>query len=184
MAKKGIRYAVFATATIAANGTITYANGKYISPVVGFNGAMNKASGKDYGDDRIVDTENSVTGGTLTVELNNDEDDIYTYLLGHTKATGGASNTITYNIDDVAPKVGVGALGKSGDKWVAKWYALVQFSEPNDDNSTKTESVTFQHVTLEGEILIPEDGNWKEREVFDTEAAAKNWLNGKAGITD
>lgn len=182
MAKKGIRYAVFAKATIAANGAITYSDGKNISPVVGFNGAVNKASANDYGDDRIVDTENSVVGGTLSVELNNDEDDIYTYLLGHTKADSG--NTITYNIDDVAPKVGVGAYGKSGDKWVAKWYALVQFSEPNDDNSTKTESVTFQHVTLEGEILVPDDGNWKLREVFTTEAAAKTWLNSKAGISE
>jgi len=183
MAKKGIRYAVFATATEAADGTITYAGGKNISPVAGFNASMTSSNGKDYGDDRVVDTDNTMTGGTLSVELNNDEDDIYTMLLGHSKATGASDNTITYNVDDVAPYVGSGAIGRSGNKWVAKWYRKVQFHEPNDDNSTKQENVTFNHVTLEGEILIPSDGNWKERQEFTTFAAAKTWLDGKAGIS-
>ena len=182
MAKKGIRYAVFATATEAADGTITYAGGKNISPVAGFNASINSSNGKDYGDDRVVDTDNTMTGGTLSVELNNDEDDIYTMLLGHTKATGASDNTITYNVDDVAPFVGSGAIGRSGNKWVAKWYRKVQFHEPNDDNSTKQENVTFNHVTLEGEILIPDDGNWKERQEFATFAAAKTWLDGRANI--
>lgn len=184
MAKKGIRYAVFARATVAESGTITYADGRHISPVVGFNGTMNKTSGKDYGDDHVVDSENGVTGGTLTVELNNDEDEIYTYLLGHAKASGSSGGTVTYNIDDEPPLVGVGAYGKSGTKWVAKWYSLVKFSEPDDNNSTKTENVEFGHITLEGEILIPDNGDWKFREVFDTEAAAKTWVNSRAGISE
>lgn len=184
MAKKGIRYAVFAHATEAVDGTITYSEGVNISPVAGFNGQTTRASGKDYGDDRVVDTENSVNGGTLTVELNNDEDDIYTYLLGHTKATGQTGNPITFNVDDEAPRVGVGAYGKSGTKWVAKWYSLVQFSEPNDDNSTRQDSAVFNHITLEGEILIPANGDWKQRETFSTETAAKAWVNSKAGISE
>ena len=182
MAKKGIRYAVFATATEAADGTITYADGKNISPVAGFNGSITQATGKDYGDDIVVDTDNSVTGGTLTVELNEDDDDIYTYLLGHSKLTG-TDTAIQYNEADVAPFVGVGAIGRSGNSWVAKWYTKVQFHEPADDNATKQENVTFGHVTLEGDILIPKNGLWKERETFQTEAAAKTWLAGKADIT-
>ena len=183
MAKKGIRYAVFAHATEAANGSMTYADGCNISPVAGFNGSTTSSNAKDYGDDRVVDTDNGVTGGTLSVELNNDEDEIYTFLLGHQKATGSEGGVVTFNVDDAAPFVGVGAYGKSGNKWAAKWYRKVQFSEPNDDNTTKQENTTFGHITLEGEILIPGDGNWKEREVFDTEAAAKTWLNTKAGIS-
>ena len=185
MAKKGIRYAVFATLTETVSDgvtTLTYTGGKNISPVAGFNGSINTSTGKDYGDDRVVDTANDVTGGTLTVELNNEEDDIYTMLLGHTKATGQSDNTITFNADDVAPYVGAGAIGLSGNKWVAKWYRKVQFHEPNDDNSTKQENVTFNHITLEGEILIPGDGNWKEQQAFTTFTAAKTWLDGKANV--
>ena len=62
MAKKGIRYAVFATATEAADGTITYSGGKNISPVAGFNASINSSNGKDYGDEELpvweVATEN------------------------------------------------------------------------------------------------------------------------------
>ena len=181
MAKTGIRYAVFAIAT-EANGAITYSSGKRISPVAGFNGSINQANGKDYGDDMVVETDNTVTGGTLTVELNQDEDDIYTMLLGHSALTG-TDTAIQYKVTDVAPFVGVGAIGKSGTQWVAKWYTKVQFHEPADDNTTKQENVTFNHVTLEGDILIPESGLWKERETFETETAAKTWLNGKAGIS-
>ena len=39
------------------------------------------------------------------------------------------------------------------------------------------------NITVEGEILIPDDGLWKETEVFESFAAAKTWLNGKAGIS-
>lgn len=184
MAKTGIRYAVFATATVAQDGTISYSNGKWISPVAGFNGAMNVNSQKDWGDDKAVDEESGITGGTLTVELNRDEDDIYTFLLGHEKAeSGDNAGEVIYNADDVAPFIGVGAVGKSGSKWVGKWYSLVKFHEPNDDNSTKQETITFNHVSVEGEILIPEDGNWKKRKVFDTEALAKAWIDNLAGIS-
>lgn len=184
MAKKGIKYAVFAHATEASDGTITYSEGKNISPVAGFNGSVNKASGKDYGDDRVVDSDSSVIGGTLSVELTDDEDDIYVYLLGHTKATGSSGGTVTYDVADTSPLCGCGAYGQSGNKWVAKWYSLVKFSEPNDDNSTKAENVTFGHTTVEGDILIPKNGQWKFRETFATEAAAKSWLNSKAGISE
>lgn len=177
MAKKGIRYAVFGLWQEGG----TYKDGKYLSPVASFNGSPTKSNVKDFGDDRIVETDNAVTGGTLSVELNNDDDELYTFLLGHEAAKEGGE--IIHNADDTAPFVGVGAIGQSGNKWVVKFYNKVQFSEPNDDNSTRQENTTFNHVTLEGEILIPEDGNWKRRKTFDTLAEAKTYLNGIVGIT-
>ena len=184
MAKKGIRYAVFATRTeTESNGsvTVTYSGGKNISPVVTFNGSINSSSAKDYGDDIVQEVDNSVTGGTLSVELNNDEDDIYTMLLGHSK--DASTSEISFAETDVAPFIGVGAIGKSGNNWVGKWYPKVQFKEPNDDNQTKQETVTFGHITVEGEILIPQDGKWKIRKEFSSFDSAKTWLNTKAGIS-
>lgn len=177
MAKKGIEYAVFGLLDEAKG---TYSGGKYLSPVVNFNGTPTRANVIDHGDNRALETDNSVTGGTLSIELNNDEDEMYVFLLGHTKAEDGE---ISYNVNDEPPYVGCGAVGKSGGKYVAKFYKKVQFGEPNDDNATKQENTTFNHVTLEGTILIPEDGEWKIRKEFDTLAAAKAWLNEKVGIT-
>ncbi len=176
MAKKGIEYAVFG---LLDEKTGTYSGGKYLSPVVNFNGAPAKSNASDYGDNRALETDNSVTGGTLSIELNNDEDEIYVFLLGHEKSENGA---IAYNVNDTPPYVGCGAVGKSGGKYVGKFYTKVQFGEPNDDNTTRQENTTFNHVTLEGTILIPEDGTWKIRQEFDTLEAAKEWLNKKVGI--
>ena len=185
MAKKGIRYAIFATRTetVGTGGavTATYSNGKNVSPVVTFNGAINSSNVKDYGDDVVQDVDTSVNSGTLTVELNNDVDDIYTMLLGHSKDQ--TSSEVAFMETDIAPFIGVGAIGKSGNEWVGKWYPKVQFREPNDDNATKQETVTFGHITLEGEILMPEGEPWKIRKIFATLAEAKTWLNGKANIS-
>lgn len=176
MAKKGIRYAVFG---ILNESTKTYTGGKYLSPVAAFNGTPNNSNVKDYGDDRCVEVANETVGGTLSIEFNNDDLEIGAMLLGHTLTDG----EMVYSTDDVAPYVGVGAIGRSGSKWRAKFYKKVIFSEPNDENSTKQESTTFNHFTTEGEIVPLDDGTWKQEKEFDTLEEAKAYLNGLVGIT-
>lgn len=177
MAKTGIEYAVFGK----LNEDGSYTDGKYLSPVTNFNGTPTKASVTDYGDNRALETDNSVTGGTLSIEMNRDEDDIYVFLLGHKK--NETTGEIFYDVNDVPPYVGCGAVGKSGKKYVVKFYTKVQFGEPNDENTTKQENTTYNHTTVEGTILIPEDGVWKLRREFETLALAKAWLNEKVNIT-
>ena len=184
MAKKGIQYAVFAKLTEAEGTggamTYTYSNGKYLSPVASYTGTPNNSNVKDYGDDRCVEVANETVGGTLSVELTNDDEDIFTLLLGH---VNGATGEIDFNVNDEIPYVGTGAIGKSGSQYRAIWYPKVIFSEPTDENTTRQESTAFGHVTLEGDIVPLTDGTWKTEKRFDTLAAAKTWLNGKAGIT-
>lgn len=180
MAKKGLRYVAFGK--WASDGTYTASQGKYLSPAASLSGSLNTSDVKDYGDDRVVETDNSVTGGTLTVELNNDDDEMYTYLLGAT--TGGTSDAkIVSNADDVSPYVGVGCVGKSGSMWVAKIYLKVQFAEPADENATKEENVAFNHISLEGDILTQENGEWRWRKSFETLDAAKSWINTTLCVT-
>ena len=176
MAKKGIRYAVFG---IRDEATGTYSGGKNLSPVAAFNGTPNNSNVKDYGDDHCVEVANETVGGTLSVELNNDDLEIGEMLLGHTLTDG----EMVYSSDDVAPYVGVGAIGKSGSKWRAKFYKKVLFAEPNDENATRQESTTFNHYTLEGDIVPLDDGTWKVEKEFDNLADAKTYLNGLVGIT-
>lgn len=186
MAKKGIQYAVFAKLTESDNGaSLSYSNGKYLSPVASYTGTPNNSNVKDYGDDRCVEVANETLGGTLSVELNNDAEDIFTLLLGHTKGATGATGAgeISFGINDEIPYVGTGAIGKSGSQYRAIWYPKVIFSEPTDENTTKQESTAFGHITLEGEIIPLASGIWKVEKRFDSLSAAKTWLNGKAGIS-
>lgn len=180
MAKKGLRHVVFAEKT-----TSGYTNGKHISPAVRVSINLTKAEGKDYGDDMVVDTESSVTGADVEVELNHDEDDLYTYLLGHKEQTTG--NTIEFSVDDEPPILGMGFVVNStvtaGRKWVATWVNQVRFSEPNDEANTKTDSINFQHVTLTGDMIVPDDGIWKLRKEFTTASAAIAWVDEMANLS-
>lgn len=184
MSKKGLRYVAFGL--LQNDGT--YTNGKHLSPAVNFNATANSSDVKDYGDDRVVETDKSVTGGTVSVELNNDDDELYTYLLGHvmgaTGVTGTTPGEIVSNVEDVAPFVGAAAIGQSGSKWVAKIYLKCQFAEPADENATKEENVAFNHITLEGDILPMENGDWKKRKTFDTFALAKAYVDSLFNVTE
>ena len=183
MAKKGIRYAVFGIyheTTVGTTTTITYTDGKRLSPVAAFNGSPNVASATDYGDDGAVESVNEALGATLSVELTNDDMEIFTMLLGH--SLDSTTGVLTYSNSDEPPYVGCGAIGASGSKWRAKIYTKVRFAEPSDDNSTKQESITFNHITLEGNAVMDANGVWKKEKEFDTEAAAKAWLNDELGV--
>ena len=183
MAKKGIRYAVFGlyTETVTQGEvTISYTGGKYLAPVAAFSGTPNNSNVKDYGDDKCVEVANETTGASLSVELTDDDIEIFTMLLGHTLDQTG--NHVIYSVDDEAPYVGCGAIGRSGDKWRAKFYTKVMFAEPTDENTTKQESTTFGHITLEGDAVPDAEGCWKIEKEFATLAEAKTWLNTQAGV--
>lgn len=190
MAKRGVEYCVAAEATYnTGTGMWSYGNGRSLGPVAKFNFSPTKATGKDFGDNRTVETESETRGGTLSVELNNDTYENKAFLLGHTVSedtittpAGPITATgIHYNVDDEAPFVGIGAVVHStGDQnyknWIVKFYPLVKFSEPTDENATKTENITFGHYLIEGDVT-EKDGLMKKNEAFSTKAEAKEYLN-------
>lgn len=183
MAKKGFEYAV---AGKLNEKTGSYTEGKYFGPTSTFNITTTSNDVKDYGDNRAVETDTSVTGGTVSVEINEMVNMLYAYLLGHT--LDGEDGHIVCSKDDIAPFVGLGAVGISRsegkDIYTAKAYKKVQFKEPNDENATQQDTLSFTHTTLEGNMFVPEDGVWKEQKTFDTLKEAKTWLNELFGVTE
>ena len=102
---------------------------------------------------------------------------MYAYLLGHT--LDSQTDELVVNADDIAPFVGVGCVTQADGKWIGKFYPKVKFSEPSDDNSTVTDSITYGHVTLTGAIYLDADKNLKFRKTFDTSTAAVAWVKSK-----
>ena len=198
MAKRGIEACYAAIATYSSEAQRWgYSNGISLGPIAGFNFTPANASAKDYGDNRVVEADTSSTGGTLTLELNNDTYVNKAFLLGHsvteeTISAGEAGNItatcVHYDIADEAPTVGVGAVGySSGDQngmnWVLKFFPIVKFSEPNDDNATKTDTPTFGHYTVEGEIFANDSGYDKHTYAYKTKAEAIAALKSILGIS-
>ena len=181
MAKKGLSYVAFAKLNET---TGAYSEGVHLSPAAQFSFTPTKSDVRDYGDDHVVETDNSVTGGTISLELNNDDAEVYAYLLGATvTASGNDEGLVTSKTTDVAPYVGTGVIGPAQDKYICKVYVKTQYGEPNDEHSTKEENVTFNHLTLEGNMFALEDGTYRKRMEFDTLAEAKTWLNTLFGIS-
>lgn len=157
--------------------TARYYDGREIGPGASVNGSPTSSDVKDYGDDRAVETDTSVTGGTLSLELNEPTMENEAFMLGHAISEKGG---MLRNTNDIAPYIGVGFVGKSkrNNKLVfrAKIYLKTQFRVPNDENATKQEQVTFSHTTLEGSMYQLENGDWKDEKEFKTLAEAKKYI--------
>lgn len=138
---------------------------------------------KLYANDAIAESDRSFKNGTLTLGIDDLSDEIQAEFLGHKISEDGE---LVANESDISPYVQVGFYGakrlNNKNKFRAIWLHKVQFGEPNDTNSTKGETISFSTPSLEGTIMVDDDGNWKSEQTFDTEAEAITYLNGKAGI--
>lgn len=183
MAKIGMEYVVSAKLSEAGD-TATYADGKYWGPTSSINVSPNVNDVKDYGDDRVVETDTSVTNAGISVELNENTLELEAFLLGHTYEK--EKKELSCSVNDIAPFVGTGFVGKSKNNgkvvYRGVWLTKCQFKSPNDDNSTKQESTTFNHTTFEGTAYYLKSGVWREKAEFDTLEEAKAWLDKKANI--
>lgn len=183
MKKIGLKYPVYALYD-DSTGSVEYSDGAVIAKAISAGISINKNNVKLYADDDIDEIDQSFIDGTVTLGLNELPLEIQAVLLGH--AINEATGEMTANEADIAPYVGHGFYGKVKRNGVYKWRAIwlhkVQFGEPNDETQTKGETITFQTPTIEGVIMKDINGDWKSENLFDTEAEAIAWLNGKAGI--
>lgn len=138
---------------------------------------------KLYADDALAESDKSFRDGTLTLGVDEDNDNIQEDLLGHTIKENGE---VVSNGNDNNPYIGIGFIcisKKNGaQKFVATWLHKVQFAEPSESNQTKGENTSFSTPTLTGSIMLDDEGNWRSRMAFTTLGAAKAYLNDKAGI--
>jgi phi13 family phage major tail protein len=182
MKKIGVRYPVAAFYD-DSTGSPTYSSGFVISKAMKIGLKWTKNSTECYGDDALDDTDQSITGGTETLAVTELTHENQSKMLGH--AING-NGELVVNSDDIAPYLGRGFYGKvkrnGAYKWRAVWLTKVQYGEPDDESETQGEKVTFQTPTIEGKIMKDINGDFKREKIFDTEADAKSWLNGKAGI--
>lgn len=189
MAKVGLKYPV--AAPLKEDGK-TYDTGFVIAKAIKATVTANNNDVKLYADDGVAESDKSFKDGTLSLNVDDLALKVYADMLGHTYTAAGTGENaepekVVASVDDIAPYLGVGFYGavKRNNKpcFQAKWLKKVQFSEPNDETDTKGETVAFQTPTIEGTAFQADDGTWKEQAEFATEAAARAWLNEKAGIT-
>ena len=191
-ANVGMRYPVYAPVSAYVPGTsITYGNGGVIAEAVSASVNWNRADSRFYGDDVELDSDNGVLGYTISFEPSGLSDTARAALLGETLATSD------YEINDsAAPDIGFGYIrvmrtksaGVAVTKYESWWYRKLKFAISSEETRTKEQSIEWRVPTLEGVgagVSLDSSGKIKFaiHRTFDTEEAAKSWLNSLAGIT-
>ena len=196
MAFIGMKYVVAAPIdTETAGSAVTYGTGFVVGKAISGNLTWDRNDNPLYADDAIAENDNSVLGGNLEIGVDDLADTVRNKLLGEKEVTvtsGNTSSTEYETTDAAAPYVGVGFIRvrrKAGaTTYQAVWFHKVQFSEESEEAATKGESIEWQTPTINGKIMSVQNdetlaNNFRRRATFDTEAAAKAWLNAKAGIS-
>lgn len=188
----GMVYPVAAPISAYTPGSaITYGTGVVVAEARAATINWDRSDGEFYGDNILLDTDNAVTGYTIDFEPSGLKDSVRATLLGEVLASSEYSIT-----DAPAPYVGFGYIrvmkedtaGVVGYTYEAWWYHRVQFTVSSEETRTKERNIEWRTPTLSGRgtgVQLTSGGKmvFAVHQSFSTEAAAKTWLNGKAGIT-
>ena len=177
MAKIGLNNFRYSIATVnASTGAVTYAGATKPGKAVSFSLTVTKADAELYADDVLAESDYTVTGGDVTMGLDRFDLTTMAAILGHTITDGEVVDSTA----DVAPYVGLGrvvpVMVDNAKKYRATVLALVKFSDPDDSDTTRGESVEFGTYEIPGKLIIPASGEWRKQKVFDTEAAAISYV--------
>ena len=179
----GMMYPVFAPIATHTDGSLpTYGTGFVIQEAR--NATVNREYQNNplYGDDRIVDDDNGMTGLTISFESTGLSDSDRVKLLGE-EAYGSTAQWVS---DNETPWGGFGYIRRMRDNGTKKfeaWITLkIKFQEETMTTSTKEGSITWNTPTLNGRAAgLYVDSSDKLRfqmhQTFDTISAAKNFLN-------
>ena len=188
----GMMYPVWAPLTTHSDGSMpTYGTGRVIQEAR--NATMNREYQNNplYGDDRIVDDDNGMTGLTISFESTGLSDDDRKALFGEEDyGTSGVSGQ--WVSDNETPWGGFGFIRKMRDNGTKKyeaWFTLkIKFQEETMTTTTKEGSISWGTPTLNGRAAgLDVDNTGKLRyqlhKTFTSISDAKTWLNGLAGIS-
>ena len=182
----GMMYPVWAPLTGHTDGSMpTYGTGRVIQEAR--NATINRTYNDNplYGDDRVVDDDNGLTGLTMTFESTGLSDEDRKVMLGEEDyGTSGVSGQ--WVSDNETPWGGFGYIRRMRDNGVRKfeaWITLkIKFQEQSQSTATKEGQINWGTPTLNGTAAaLYVDNSDKMRfqlhKSFDTIAAAKTYLN-------
>lgn len=191
MAFVGLLYAVAAPIQTEADGqAITYGKGQVIGGMMTAEISYTRNSNPLYADDRVMEEDNSITGGTIKMGVDDVNDDARVMMLGDVKE-GDAGEEVYHETGESAPYVGTGYIRvrrkDNKTNYIAYWVHKAIFGIGTESAKTKGQNIDWQTPTLEGSIMGVKNNaalqtRFRERRTFTKESEARTWLNKKAGI--
>ena len=191
MAFVGLLYAVAAPIQTEADGqAITYGKGQVIGGMMTAEISYTRNSNPLYADDRVMEEDNSITGGTIKMGVDDVNDDARVMMLGDVKE-GDAGEEVYHETGESAPYVGTGYIRvrrkDNKTNYIAYWVHKAIFGIGTESAKTKGQNIEWQTPTLEGSIMGVKNNaalqtRFRERRTFAMESEARAWLVQKAGI--
>lgn len=149
--------------------------------------SLNIAEAKLHSDDVLKEKAQEFVDGTLTMGIDDDDDSIFSPLLGEKtekyKAPNSEKEVTVYvsNSDDTPIYFGFGQVVPKmiNNKKVYKveWFPKVQFKPYVPDKKTKGDSLEFSTPSIEGTIFANKNNDWRKRATFETEEEANTYLD-------
>lgn len=175
MAEFGAKYPCFCKSGATA--------GVVLGKLVAANLTVTLASGELYADDALDEQLSEFASGSIAMETNDLSDDNASAIYGCTVTSG----LVEFKTSDTAPAGGLGyikTLMRNKQKYYkAVYYPVARAALGNDNAQTKGSSITFATSQITFTIMADDSGVWRKTKTFDTEAAAKAWLEGLCNIT-
>lgn len=188
----GMMYPVWAPLASHTDGAMpTYNAGTVIQEARNATVTREYANNPLYGDDRIVDDDNGLTGLTMSFESTGLSDTDRVKLLGE-EANSDTTTGGQWVSDNETPWGGFGYIRKmrlNGTRQFEAWWTLkIKFQEESQATQTREGQITWGTPTLNGRAAgLIVDSTDKERyqlhKTFASISDAKAWLNAFAGIT-
>lgn len=149
--------------------------------------SLNIAEAKLHSDDTLKEKVQEFVDGTLTMGIDDDDDSVFSPLLGEKtekyKAPNSEKEVTVYvsNSDDTTVYFGFGQVVPKmiNNKKVYKveWFPKVQFKPYVTDKKTKGDSLEFATPSIEGTIFTNKNNDWRKRATFETEEEANTYLD-------
>lgn len=181
MAQIGLTNLWYGILTEGADGTPSYGGAKSFGKAVSAKVDVSTNDATLYADDALAESDSSFQSAKVTLGVADDDMTVFAEILGHKVAVSGGE--MVRSADDAAPWIGLGRVVtkvKDGKRqYKGEFLYKCKFSEPSQEDETKSESVDFSTPEIEGTAAALANGDWSAAQTFDTKEAAVAWVKGK-----
>lgn len=152
MATIGLDKLYYATVTEdSSTGYETFGTPAVLAKAISANISVEVNEATLYADDGAAEVVKEFKSGTISLNVDDIGSAMAATLLGATVDNAGV---LVSSAEDNAPYVAIGFRArKSSGKYKYFWIYKVKFAVPNDELSTKGDSINFATPTIEGTIL-------------------------------
>lgn len=177
-ATQDVKNIYYALATIAEDGSVTYATPKKVFDLQKIALSVATSTDKQYTSDG-VDIINSFEGGTLTLNTYGIDNSTLAELEGHKVDSNGV---VVEKTSDEAPYTAIGfeAIKRNGESRFV-WVLLCKKKYDNEEYEVKEQKINPKNSTLTFEITERTDKNWRFKVDTDDKNAPDDleskWFN-------